>query len=217
LRFAAQPCAAAVLIARARLADELLDRAIWGHEETAEMMREDGRSFAKRRRLDARLGLAMLARLDRMVETRARAPSASRGSFPHRALQSAARDPISGLSRHMHPVGRRDRETSGAPAYKRGAAPMTSPARTTVPAKTRSNGFFRKQRTPLARDDARRQGDISQLAYLTMGGRDPAIAFLNAEHPALGGRPLAIATASAEGYARVAGIIRAFAPSADAA
>jgi len=64
-------CGAAVLIARARLADELLDRAIWGHEETVEMLREDGRSFAKRRRTDARLGLAMLARLDKMTETRA--------------------------------------------------------------------------------------------------------------------------------------------------
>ena len=51
----------------------MLDRAIWGHDETAEIMREDGRSFAKRRRLDSRLGLAMLARLDKMVETRARA------------------------------------------------------------------------------------------------------------------------------------------------
>src|SRR3546814_14147129 len=36
-------------------------------------MREDGRSYAKRRRLDARLGLAMLARLHRMAETRAQA------------------------------------------------------------------------------------------------------------------------------------------------
>ena len=66
-------CAAAVLIARTRLADELLDRAIWGHDETTELQREDGRSFVKRRRIDSRLGLAMLARLDRMVETRARA------------------------------------------------------------------------------------------------------------------------------------------------
>jgi len=65
--------AAAVLIARGRLADELLDRAIWGHEETTTIMREEDRSFVKRRRTDARLGLAMLARLDRMVETRARA------------------------------------------------------------------------------------------------------------------------------------------------
>lgn len=83
---------------------------------------------------------------------------------------------------------------------------------TPVPAKTRSNSFFRKNRTPLAPDDARRQGDISQLAFLTMGGRDPAIAFLNAENPALGGRPLAIATASAEGYEQVATAIRAWAP-----
>lgn len=66
-------CAAAQLIARSRLADELLDRAIWGHEETTVIMREEDRSFVKRQRTDARLGLAMLARLDRMVETRARA------------------------------------------------------------------------------------------------------------------------------------------------
>ncbi|WP_422061660.1 hypothetical protein [Sphingopyxis sp.] len=65
-------CAAALLIARGRLVDELLDRAIWGHDETAELMREEGRSFAKRRRIDSRIGLAMLARLDKMVETRAR-------------------------------------------------------------------------------------------------------------------------------------------------
>lgn len=80
----------------------------------------------------------------------------------------------------------------------------------TPPGKTRSNSFFRKQRTPLPREDARRQGDISQLAFLTMGGRDPAIAFLNAENSELGGRPLAIATASAEGYEQVATAIRAF-------
>ncbi|WP_338425149.1 hypothetical protein [Sphingopyxis kveilinensis] len=66
-------CAAAVLIARGRLVDELLDRAIWGHDETSTVMREEDRSFVKRRRIDSRLGLAMLARLDRMVEVRAKA------------------------------------------------------------------------------------------------------------------------------------------------
>ncbi|APZ97298.1 hypothetical protein BWQ93_01420 [Sphingopyxis sp. QXT-31] len=65
--------AAAVLIARGRIADELLDRAIYGHEETTIVYREEERSLYKRRRIDSRLGLAMLARLDRMVETRARA------------------------------------------------------------------------------------------------------------------------------------------------
>lgn len=66
-------CAAAVLIARSRLADELLDRAIWGHDEMTTVMREEDRSLTRRRRIESRLGLAMLARLDRMVETRARA------------------------------------------------------------------------------------------------------------------------------------------------
>ena len=66
-------CTAALLIARSRLVDELLDRAIWGYEETSTILREEGRSFVKRGRLDSRLGLAMLARLDKMVETRAKA------------------------------------------------------------------------------------------------------------------------------------------------
>ncbi|WP_422061661.1 antitoxin Xre/MbcA/ParS toxin-binding domain-containing protein [Sphingopyxis sp.] len=78
-----------------------------------------------------------------------------------------------------------------------------------VPAKPRSSYTFRRNRVPLPRDEAQRQGDISQLAFLTMGGRDPAVAFLNADNPELGGRPLALATASAEGFARVADAIRA--------
>ncbi|MDK2760896.1 MAG: hypothetical protein KYX64_05995, partial [Sphingopyxis sp.] len=68
--------AAAVLIARGRLADELLDRAIWGHDEMTTVYREEERSLYKRRRIESRLGLAMLARLDRMVETRANAGEA---------------------------------------------------------------------------------------------------------------------------------------------
>lgn len=87
-----------------------------------------------------------------------------------------------------------------------------TPAPALAPAKSYSSRLFRPKRTPLPRDDARRQGDISSLAYLTMGGRDAAVAFLNAENPALGGRPLALATASAEGYARVAAAIRAWSP-----
>lgn len=67
--------AAAVLIARGRLADELLDRAIWGIEEMTDRgnRTEMGAQTTKRRRQDPRLGLAMLARLDRMVDVRARA------------------------------------------------------------------------------------------------------------------------------------------------
>jgi uncharacterized protein (DUF2384 family) len=58
---------------------------------------------------------------------------------------------------------------------------------------------FRKanaQRLPPA--DARRQGEITQLAFLLLG-REAAIAFLNSAHDGLGGRPLDLAIASDEG------------------
>jgi uncharacterized protein (DUF2384 family) len=58
---------------------------------------------------------------------------------------------------------------------------------------------FRKanaQRLPPA--DARRQGEITQLAFLLLG-REAAIAFLNTDHAGLGGRPLDLAIASDEG------------------
>ncbi len=61
---------AAILLARGRLADDLLDRAIYGHEE--ETLRcetgYDGRVKTIRRKFDARLGMAVLSRLDRMAE-----------------------------------------------------------------------------------------------------------------------------------------------------
>ena len=70
--------AAALLIARDRLADELLDRAIYGVEESTERLSEaeTQRAFTKRRRQIPSLGLAMLARLDRAVDIRARAGEA---------------------------------------------------------------------------------------------------------------------------------------------
>lgn len=87
---------------------------------------------------------------------------------------------------------------------------MTSDVQGQDAIKRRSNSFFRRSRAPFALEDARRQGDISQLAFLLLGGRDAAIAFLNAENDELGGRPLAVATASAEGYEQVAAAIRAW-------
>ena len=69
--------AAAVLIARGRLADELLDRAIWGVEESVERDSRDAHfTHSKRKRHIPSLGLAMLARLDKMVDVRARAGEA---------------------------------------------------------------------------------------------------------------------------------------------
>ena len=105
---------------------------------------------------------------------------------------------------------------SGAPVVAASAKSASTDATDdAAPARARSNNYFRKNRTPLARDDAKRQGDISQLAFLTMGGRDAAVEFLNSENAALGGRPLALATASAEGYEQVAAAIRAMAPGAE--
>lgn len=67
-----------------------------------------------------------------------------------------------------------------------------SPARKSMMRFRRTNA----QRLPPA--DARRQGEITQLAFLVLG-RDAAIAFLNTEHAGLGGRPLDLAIASDEG------------------
>ena len=72
------------------------------------------------------------------------------------------------------------------------------PAEETSPAK-RSMMRFRKsnaQRLPPA--DARRQGEITQIAFLLLG-REAAIAFLNTSHDGLGGRPLDLAIASDAG------------------
>jgi uncharacterized protein (DUF2384 family) len=57
----------------------------------------------------------------------------------------------------------------------------------------------RRPKTPaLPRDQAVRQGEITRLAFLVLG-RERAIAFLNSDHPTLGGRPLDLATGSDAG------------------
>ena len=62
---------------------------------------------------------------------------------------------------------------------------------------------FRKSNLPrLSQGEARRQGQITQLALLLLG-RESAIAFLNGDNPRLGGRPLDLATASEDGCAGV--------------
>jgi hypothetical protein len=54
---------------------------------------------------------------------------------------------------------------------------------------------------------ARRQGDITTLAFVLLG-RDPAIAFLNGDNEALGARPLDLAIASDTGCAEVEAELR---------
>ncbi len=62
--------AAALLLARDALADRLLDQAMYGYEEqsTRESMPDLGHAQVTRRRHSPALGIAMLARLDRMAD-----------------------------------------------------------------------------------------------------------------------------------------------------
>lgn len=65
----------------------------------------------------------------------------------------------------------------------------------------------RRPRFPIPADHAVRQGDITRLAFLSLG-KEEAIAFLNTENAGLGGRPIAIATQSTVGEARVRAELR---------
>jgi hypothetical protein len=67
-----------------------------------------------------------------------------------------------------------------------------------APARRNAMSWGRRQLPRLAADDAKRQGEITRLAFLLLG-REAAIAFLNTAHAGLGGRPLDLATASDEG------------------
>ncbi|MEP9361280.1 hypothetical protein [Sphingomonas sp. KR3-1] len=86
-------------------------------------------------------------------------------------------------------------ETSETPSA---AAPDAAP-----PERTRTNGF-RKRFTSVRLDpgSAERQGRAARLAFEALG-RDAATAFLNGFDETLGGRPLDLAIASAEGLTAV--------------
>lgn len=78
-----------------------------------------------------------------------------------------------------------------------------------APVITRSNPFRRNRTvTPLPPQEAQRQGAISALAFQLLGGREPALDFLNTENALLGGRPIAVATRSKAGYVSVEREIR---------
>jgi len=78
------------------------------------------------------------------------------------------------------------------------AAEETPPGEVVSPARKSMMRFRRANAQRLAPDRAKRQGEITQLAFLLLG-REAAIAFLNTAHAGLGGRPLDLATASDEG------------------
>lgn len=63
--------------------------------------------------------------------------------------------------------------------------------------------FGRNTKVVLAPERARRQGQITHLAFTFLGGKEEALAFLNTHHPRLGARPLDLATDSKEGFLAV--------------
>jgi uncharacterized protein (DUF2384 family) len=69
---------------------------------------------------------------------------------------------------------------------------------------------FRRARTGerLPPEQAERQGRIARIAFEILG-RDGATAFLNTHDEGLGGRPLDLAMASADGLADIEAAIRA--------
>ena len=70
--------------------------------------------------------------------------------------------------------------------------------------KPRRLNFRPASRSPkMHPDQAKRQGEIANLAFLHLGGRESAMAFLNSHDTALEGRPIDIAIASQEGCWRV--------------
>jgi len=78
--------------------------------------------------------------------------------------------------------------------------------------KPRKAMFSASRRLPtLSAECAARQGGIASLAFECLGGREAAIRFLNEPHANLGGRPLDLAIADAQGFTRVAEVMRAFA------
>lgn len=67
---------------------------------------------------------------------------------------------------------------------------------------------WRRPRSSIPAEQINRQGRITHLAYSLLGGRDPAMLFLNAHHAAFGATPLELAGKSAAGYATVQSEVR---------
>lgn len=83
---------------------------------------------------------------------------------------------------------------------------MSVPDETAAEAK--KSRHFRPRQKPMDRSHAERQGRITHLALAALGGPAQAMNFLNSHHEALGGRPLELATNSAEGFLAVQTVIQ---------
>lgn len=77
------------------------------------------------------------------------------------------------------------------------------------PAHVRRQMFIKPTPVPkLSPERLKRQSMITQLTFSLFHDRTQAISFLNSVNPSLGGRPLAIATDSIEGYSAVEQAVR---------
>ncbi len=75
------------------------------------------------------------------------------------------------------------------------------------------NPFANRADAPrLSREEADRQGRATRLVLEALRQPGAAVAFLNAHHDALGGRPLDIAVASADGLVALEKVIEALDP-----
>lgn len=89
-----------------------------------------------------------------------------------------------------------------------------SEAAKAMPPKPQSLQFRKRSNQPrLSPESAKRQGEITHLAFTLLGGSDAARGFLNEPNDALGGRPIDVAIADAEGFAKVEQALRAVAQS----
>lgn len=74
-----------------------------------------------------------------------------------------------------------------------------------------NKAFARRFNAPrLSPEQAERQGRVTRLALDIFGKSETAIAFLNAHHDSLGGRPLDLALASADGLQAVENLLARF-------
>jgi uncharacterized protein (DUF2384 family) len=94
-----------------------------------------------------------------------------------------------------------DSETASAESAPTEAATAdTAPADAKQPRKPFRKRFTENRLSP---ESAARQGRVTTLAWQKLGGLEGAADFLNNHDEALGGRPLDLAVASADGLAAV--------------